>query len=39
SEHRTQTVQAFIDHCRHFVVEQGVFGAERAVGQAALPQK
>ncbi|MER8410241.1 MULTISPECIES: LysR family transcriptional regulator [unclassified Mesorhizobium] len=39
SEHRTQTVQAFIDHCRHFVVEQGVFGAERAVGQAALLQK
>jgi DNA-binding transcriptional LysR family regulator len=29
SEHRTQTVQAFIGHCRHFVVEQGVFGTGR----------
>lgn len=29
--HRTQTVQAFIDHCRRFVVEQGLFGMERAV--------
>jgi DNA-binding transcriptional LysR family regulator len=27
SEHRTQTIQAFIDHCRKFVGEQGVFGA------------
>lgn len=31
AEHRTQTVQAFIDHCRRFVAEQGVFGVERAV--------
>ena len=29
AEHRTHTVQAFIDHCRHFVVEQGVFGTEK----------
>jgi len=29
AEHRTQTVQAFIEHCRRFVVEQGVFGTER----------
>lgn len=27
--HRTQTVQAFIDHCRRFVLEQGVFAPER----------
>ena len=32
AEHRTQTVQAFIQHCRRFVVEQGVFGTERVVG-------
>ncbi|CAM5558235.1 HTH-type transcriptional regulator CysB [Mycolicibacterium aubagnense] len=32
AEHRTQTVQAFILHCRRFVVEQGVFGTERVVG-------
>jgi DNA-binding transcriptional LysR family regulator len=25
AEHRTRTVQAFIDHCRHFAMEQGVF--------------
>ncbi|MBB2972723.1 LysR substrate-binding domain-containing protein [Mesorhizobium sp. RMAD-H1] len=31
AEHRTQTVQAFLDHCRRFVLEQGVFGMERAV--------
>jgi len=31
AEHRTLTVQAFIDHCRRFVVEQGVFGTERTV--------
>jgi DNA-binding transcriptional LysR family regulator len=31
AEHRTQTVQAFIDHCRRFVAEQGVFGVERMV--------
>ncbi|TIT66002.1 MAG: LysR family transcriptional regulator [Mesorhizobium sp.] len=31
AEHRTLTVQAFIDHCRRFVVEQGVFGTERIV--------
>ncbi|MGN6766834.1 MAG: LysR family transcriptional regulator [Rhizobiaceae bacterium] len=31
AEHRAQTVQAFIDHCRRFVVEQGVFGIERVV--------
>ena len=31
AEHRTQTVQAFIDHCRRFVVEQGVFGSGRVV--------
>jgi DNA-binding transcriptional LysR family regulator len=26
SERRTRTVQAFIDHCRRFVFEQGLFG-------------
>ncbi|MGX5801148.1 LysR family transcriptional regulator [Bradyrhizobium sp. Arg314] len=31
AEHRRLTVQAFIDHCRRFVVEQGVFGTERIV--------
>jgi DNA-binding transcriptional LysR family regulator len=31
AEHRTQTVQAFITHCRRFVGEQGVFGTERVV--------
>lgn len=31
AEHRTQTVQAFLDHCRRFVLEQGVFGTERVV--------
>jgi len=31
AEHRTLTVQAFVDHCRRFVVEQGVFGTERIV--------
>ncbi|MDX8500473.1 LysR family transcriptional regulator [Mesorhizobium sp. VK4C] len=31
AEHRTLMVQAFIDHCRRFVVEQGVFGTERIV--------
>jgi DNA-binding transcriptional LysR family regulator len=31
AEHRTQTVRAFIEHCRRFVVEQGVFGTERIV--------
>jgi DNA-binding transcriptional LysR family regulator len=31
AERRTLTVQAFIDHCRRFVVEQGVFGTERIV--------
>jgi DNA-binding transcriptional LysR family regulator len=31
AEHRTLTVQAFIDHCRRFVIEQGVFGTERIV--------
>lgn len=31
AEHRTQTVQAFIDHCRRFVVEQSLFGTERVV--------
>jgi DNA-binding transcriptional LysR family regulator len=30
AEHRTRTVQAFIDHCRRFVLEQGVFGIERS---------
>jgi DNA-binding transcriptional LysR family regulator len=29
--HRTQTMQAFIGHCQRFVVEQSVFGTERAV--------
>lgn len=29
AEHRTQTIQAFIDHCRTFLDEQGVFGMER----------
>jgi DNA-binding transcriptional LysR family regulator len=28
AERRTRTVQAFIDHCRRFVLEQGVFGTE-----------
>lgn len=28
AEQRTQTVQVFIDHCRRFVGEQGVFGTE-----------
>lgn len=31
SEYHTMTVEAFISHCRRFVVEQGVFGAERVV--------
>lgn len=31
SEHRPQTVRAFIDHCRRFMVEQRVFGTERVV--------
>jgi DNA-binding transcriptional LysR family regulator len=31
AERRTQTMQAFIDHCRRFVVEQGVFGTESTV--------
>lgn len=35
AEHRTQTVQAFIEHCRCFVIEQGVFGTEGAVISAA----
>lgn len=26
AEHRTQSVKAFIEHCRRFVLEQGVFG-------------
>lgn len=30
AEHRTQTVLAFINHCRTFIGEQGVFGLERA---------
>jgi DNA-binding transcriptional LysR family regulator len=29
ADHRTRTVQAFIDHCRRFVREQGVFGTEK----------
>lgn len=29
AEQRTQTVQVFIEHCRKFVGEQGVFGAEQ----------
>jgi len=33
AEHRTRTVQAFIDHCRRFMVEQSIFGQERAVSQ------
>jgi DNA-binding transcriptional LysR family regulator len=28
AEHRTRAVQAFIDHCRRFVLEQGIFGTE-----------
>jgi DNA-binding transcriptional LysR family regulator len=32
AEHRSQTVQAFITHCRNFVVEQGVFGTEKIAG-------
>lgn len=31
AEYRTQTVQAFIEHCQRFVLEQGVFGTERVV--------
>jgi DNA-binding transcriptional LysR family regulator len=31
AERRTQTVKAFIDLCRRFVVEQGVFGTEYMV--------
>ena len=31
AEYRTQTVKAFIEHCRRFVVEQAVFGLERIV--------
>lgn len=30
TEHRTQTIQAFVDHCRSFMGEQGVFGIEHA---------
>jgi DNA-binding transcriptional LysR family regulator len=33
AEHRTQTVRAFIEHCRRFMGEQGVFG-----GAASLPK-
>ncbi len=29
AEHRTRTMQAFIDHCRNFVLEQGVLGIEQ----------
>lgn len=29
SEQRTQTMRAFIEHCRRFVGEQGVFGLEQ----------
>ena len=29
AEHRTQTVQAFTEHCQRFVLEQRVFGIER----------
>lgn len=28
ADRRTRTVQVFIDHCRRFVLEQGVFGTE-----------
>ena len=31
AEHRTKTVQAFIDHCKDFVIEQRVFVTERIV--------
>lgn len=31
SDYHTQTVQAFIDHCRRFIKDQGVFGAEQLV--------
>lgn len=30
AERRTRAVQAFIDHCRRFVLEQGVFGTEHS---------
>jgi len=30
AEYRGRTVQVFIDHCRRFVVEQGVFDTERS---------
>jgi DNA-binding transcriptional LysR family regulator len=29
-EHRTQTVTAFVEHCRRFIGEQGVFGLVRS---------
>ncbi|SDN71042.1 LysR substrate-binding domain-containing protein [Ensifer sp. YR511] len=32
SDHRTQTIQAFIDCCRLFIKDQGVFGAEPLTG-------
>ena len=32
AEYRTQTTQAFIDHCRIFMGEQGVFGLEPVDG-------
>ncbi len=31
AEHRPQTTQAFMEHCRRFVLEQGVFVGERVV--------
>ena len=29
ADHRTQTVRSFIEHCRRFVGEQGLFGSEQ----------
>jgi hypothetical protein len=29
-EHRTQTVTAFVEHCRRFIGEQGLFGLVRS---------
>jgi DNA-binding transcriptional LysR family regulator len=36
AEHRTRTLQAFIDHCRCFVFEQGIFGTGMAGSASPL---
>jgi DNA-binding transcriptional LysR family regulator len=33
AEHRTSTVQAFIDHCRRFVLDQGIFGTSTTASE------